>query len=1004
MAASHAKLGSYFNMRKEKQIVSSNWILLKLLIAATLTTVAIPTYASPENNLSRRPLLFETNRGQTDPAYRFMAQGPGFRLFFAKTGITLALETNGQSDVANFTLVGANPLNEAVTDIAGVQQTSTRLNYFIGSDRGKWQRNVPTYRGVRYANVYDGIDVLFRDAQGSLEYDFVVAPGADPSQIVLTMAETQNGQPYPIHLSDDGAAHVSIGESSISMLPPVLYQDIHGQRLSVDGKFVLAENHSLSFEVGDYDTDHELVIDPVLRTSTYLGGFFVDNAADVAIGADGSIYVLGTTTSVDFPVVNAIQGAPASSQDMFVTKYSADATVIEYSTYLGGGANDGGSATLARGGIAVDNEGNVYIASDSTSDDYPVVGGVQSEVGGGVAGFFPDVVVTKLNTAGDSIVYSTYLGGDAEELAFDIDVDSMGAAYITGFVSSVDFPTTEGVFQPTIAETGPAVIGDAFITKLAADGASLVFSTFLGGSELISPRDEGTAIAVDAMGNVFVAGNTRSTDFPLMNPIQSSGDDISSGFVAKLTPTADALLFSTYLAGGDADVLQALALDSAGNAYVTGFTESGNFPTTNTAFQSNINGEEDVFVTKIAADGSALLYSTFLGGADDDSAFSGRMGITVDSANNAWVTGSTLSTDFPLVDPLQEASAGDRDVFVAQLNATGSDLRFSTYLGGEDTDVGGSIAIGPDNLVAVVGTTFSTDFPLVQASQTTTGGLADVFVTTLAQDPADTLIVSAVLPASRIGQVGTSVTAFATILNAGQATAEQCGITPVTSLPLTFTYQTTAPDNTLAGLPNTPVDIPADGGQSFVMSFELNAAFPLSDVVLSFFCANTLDATSSPVNGIELLAQDAPVADVIGLAATLGNDGVVRLDQDGGSNGATLAGAFSVATVNVGTAADEFTVTANTGDMLLVEPVTTFVCQTEPATGACLADPAGSVLVTIAPGDTPTFAFFPGVVGPALSGAPVPFDPTVNRVFVQLEASSGVAVNITSVAVTTETE
>jgi hypothetical protein len=395
-----------------------------------------------------------------------------------------------------------------------------------------------------------------------------------------------------------------------------------------------------------------------------------------------------------------------------------DPVVLSYSTYLGGSYVDTGHA------IAVDGDGNAYVAGETGSTNFPTTAGAfQTALGDG-----GDAFVTKLNATGTALIYSTYLGGNGNDYGYGIAVDGGGNAYVTGTTTSTNFPTTPGAFQ-TVNGGG---LSDAFVTQLNADGTALVYSTYLGGSG----QDEGFGIAVDGGGNAYVTGSTSSTDFPTTpGAFQTTlASSFGNAFVTKLTPDGTALAYSTYLGGYGTDVGRAIAVDGAGNACVTGGTGSTNFPTTPGAFQPTLGGTFNAFVTQLSADGTALIYSTYLGGSGSDQGF----GIAVDGMGNAYVTGSTNSINFPTTPGAFQTTKGSilaTNVFVTQLSADGTTLTYSTYLGGTNVDIGLGIAVDGAGNAYVTGWTGSTDFPTTpNAFQTESGGSYDVFVTKLSTD------------------------------------------------------------------------------------------------------------------------------------------------------------------------------------------------------------------------------------------------------------------------------
>jgi hypothetical protein len=382
---------------------------------------------------------------------------------------------------------------------------------------------------------------------------------------------------------------------------------------------------------------------------------------------------------------------------------NATGSALIYSTYLGGRGGDDGY------GIAVDANGNAYVAGYTGSANFPTMNPFQASLGG-----TEDAFVTKLNAAGNALVYSTYLGGSDQDAGLGIAVDAAGNAYVTGFTNSTDFPT-KNPFQPSLGGNY-----DAFVTKLNTAGNAVVYSTYLGGSGV----DGGEGIAADANGNAYITGSTTSTDFPTKNPFQASSGGSTDAFVTKLDGLGNAAFYSTYLGGSGIDGGQGIAADAAGNAYVTGWTRSTNFPTKN-AFQATFSsGEDDAFVTKLDSVGKTALYSTYLGGSGDDLGY----GIAVDAAGNAYVTGETSSTDFPTKAAFQANLGGYYNAFMTKLNTGGNALVYSTYLGGSGIDIGYGIAVDASS-VYVVGQTSSSDFPTKNAFQATfSGGEDDAFV------------------------------------------------------------------------------------------------------------------------------------------------------------------------------------------------------------------------------------------------------------------------------------
>ena len=620
----------------------------------------------------------------------------------------------GTRTVLRMTFTGANPTPR----ITGLEALPGKANYFIGNDPAKWQTNVPTYAKVRYEELYPGIDLVYYGTHRQLEYDFVVRPGADPSRIALEFTGANRLELDP---AGDLVMHTAAGQ--IRQRKPVIYQEVEGVRKEIPGGYAVRGSQEVGFRVAAYESGRPLVIDPTLDYSTFLGGSSSDQGLGIAVDANGGAYVTGKTSSLDFPTtVGAFDMTFGGGTDAFVTKLDPSGSTLVYSAYLGGISTDEGR------GIAVDAAGNAYVTGKTASLDFPTtVGAFDRTLGGsgdafvtkldpsgstlvystflggtfnedqgnaiavdgtgnayvtgetfaGGGGFFADfpvtpgafqtsfntfgiqtqAFVTKLNPSGSGLVYSTYLGNGTEARGFGIAVDATGNAYVTGSGQN-GFAVTSGAFDTTF--NGGLI--DAFVTKLNAGGSALVYSTFLGGSG----NDEGFGIAVDGNGSAYVTGKTGSLDFPMtVGAFHTTSGGGTDAFVTKLDPSGSALVYSTFLGGNNTDEGHGIALDAAGSAYVTGVTASADFPVTAGTFDATFGGNTDAFVAKINPSGSALVYSTYLGGANQDQG----NGIAVDATPSAYVTGYTFSDDFPVTSgALQSVRRGDFDAFVAKIS------------------------------------------------------------------------------------------------------------------------------------------------------------------------------------------------------------------------------------------------------------------------------------------------------------------------------------------------
>ena len=653
---------------------------------ATTHSADTSTHEAPSGRYGRLPLAFEANHGQTDGQVQFLARASGYQLFLTRGDAVLAFRASATESrasggvpaktqlaqptgdmkqaVVRMALEGANP----DPHVMGLEQLPGKVNYLRGNDPDEWQTNVPAYAKVRYEAVYAGIDLVYYGHGRQLEYDFIVAPGADPHAITLSFEGADS-----MYLDAGGALVLTTAAGPVRFHKPLVYQETDGRRQSVAGEYVRKGTGRMGFRVGGYDIARALVIDPVLSYSTYLGGSALDAGVDIAVDGTGAAYVTGLTQSLDFPTRVPVQSTLNNGVDAFVAKLSPDGSGLVYATYLGGGNSDQGS------NIAVDATGAAYIVGLTQSRDFPIQSAVQPTLAGEDDGF-----VAKLTPDGTALIYATYLGGEDSDLARDIAVDAGGSAYVTGQTCSSNFPT-KSPLQPTLH--GPC---DAVIVKLAPDGV-LVYSTYLGGSAL----EDGVGIAIDITGAAFVAGWTTSEDFPTRFPLQSllnggaaSGqDEIGDAFIAKLAPDGTALLYATYLGGTGGDAAMSMAVDSAGAAYILGETQSEDFPTESPlqprpARAASFRQTLSLFVAKLTADGSALASSTYFGGTGTNAT-----DIAVDPTGAAYVTGWVPGGfNFIVVHPIKpdRSETAVKEGFIAKFAPDGSGLLYSVTLDNGD--------------------------------------------------------------------------------------------------------------------------------------------------------------------------------------------------------------------------------------------------------------------------------------------------------------------------------
>lgn len=692
---------------------------ISLLVASVMILSSV-AYASNDASAKlavqeaygKLPLYFIQNEGQVDGKVKFYEKGNGHATFFTKDGVSLSLAKGSKAESIKLIPYGANKSPE----IHAEEMLAGKVNYFIGNDAGKWKTNIQTYKAVVYKELYKGIDMKFYGNNTQLEYDVIVKPGADLSKILLTYEGIEG-----LEVAAQGELDVKLKEGHIIQRKPVVYQKIDGKRVEVEGKFKIknlksgminAKQFAYGFEVASYNKNYDLVIDPVLVYSTYLGGSGGDIGYSVATDSVGDTYITGETMSTDFPTAYPISGSLISGRDIFVTKINAAGTGFVYSTYLGGSGNDSGF------GIAVDSSRNVYVTGETGSVDFPTAAPIQGNLMGG-----SDAFIAKINVTGSALVYSTFLGGTNWDAGYGIAVDTSGNVHISGGTSSTDFPTA----NPLQASNAGGM--EIFVTKINAPGTNLVYSTYLGGSD----REFGGTIAVDSAGNAYTTGSTYSYDYPVTPAaIQMNNVGPCDSFVTKINASGN-LAYSTYLGGSSLDGGNAVAVDASGNAYITGWTQSVDFPTVSPIQGSHAGGISDAFVAKINSTGSALLYSTYLGGSGHENY--GGWGIAIDGVGNAYITGSTSSSDFPTVSAVQGALAGYQDdTFITKLSSDGLNIVYSTYLGGNGRETGYSIAVDPFGNAYVTGETTSSDFPTLNPIDGTYGGSGNAFVSKIAPD------------------------------------------------------------------------------------------------------------------------------------------------------------------------------------------------------------------------------------------------------------------------------
>lgn len=764
--------------------------------------------------LGQLPLSFEMNRGQFPAEVQFASRGAGVKAFFTQSEMVFVLRKPGAASASNgpivapkggagaaqvlrerqeraaqraasravvrMSLVGAN-MAPAVT---GMEMLPGKINYFRGNDEQKWITGVPTFRKVSYGAVYPGIDLVYYGKGGQLEYDLVIAPGADPNQIAFNF---EGAERLEVDAASGSLVIRAAGGAQMLQGKPLIYQEENGSKRAVSGGFTTNGTRA-GFSVGDYDHSRPLIIDPaIIRYSTYLAGELNDRVHDIVADADGNAYAVGWTDSELFPTKNAYQpGQNFGSEEAFITKFNADGSQLIWSTYLGGGDTLDAPPSEGAYGVTLDSDRNVYVTGWTFSADFPTRNAMQTHLSDACCE--ADSFITKMNAAGDQLIFSTYFGGaEGTDVGRGIALDSHNNIYVVGYTDSFAFPTTNPIpgnseidRRGSHIHTGQEFF-DGYLAKIDASGQFRVYSTYIGGDA----DDVALGVKVDRDGNAYVTGWTDSTEptpvpspsasgspTPIPTPASSrfpttnlafqkdpGGTGFSrDAFVAKVSPTGSDYIYSTFLGGSATDVAWAIDLGADRSAYVTGYTNSpnnlagqnglvttqDNFPTTANAFQPQNNGGFDAFLTRINPDGSALIYSTYMGGSADEgdagdiscscdpSRYDGAA-VAVDLLGHAYITGWTESTfvpgggtnapaalNFPIKDAFQPDPGSNpgstppqsRDAFVAMFNtnpgvSSSDSLVYSSFLGGSRQDEGEAIAVDPGGNLYVAGWTAS---------------------------------------------------------------------------------------------------------------------------------------------------------------------------------------------------------------------------------------------------------------------------------------------------------
>jgi len=857
------------------------------LAPATSATEASGTAIAPQS----RPLEFEPNLGQTDSQVKFLARTANYALFLTNTEAVFsvggpapmpmprhlhAAQHSSSAAALKLELLGANPQPE----ISARDRGDSYTNYVTSTARQSIS-NVPQYGRVHYFGVYPGIDLTYYGNHGQLEFDFIVAPDTPATKIAFGI---RGAESVSTNSAGDLVLHSAGGD--VQLHKPVAYQVANNRREPVEASFTLNARNEVAFALGAYDPGRELVIDPGVTYSTFLGAASKDFGQAIAVDSAGSPYLTGQTASSQFPkTLGKFNGAT----DAFVTKFKPDGSGLIYSTFFGGSGDDSGNA------IALDASKNVYFVGGTGSNNLPVTSNAaQSTYAGGPADSPFDAFIAKLNPSG-ALLYATYAGGSAEDIATAVAVDSNGNIYAAGETVSTNFPTVAQL------QGGNAGDRDGFVVKINASTGAFGFSSYLGGSsaDLIS------GMALDTNGNIYVTGLTTSTNFPLAGtPYQNkcgtdgncnpgSNGAESDAFITAIKSDLTQYIYSTYLGGSSFDEGQAIAVDGSGNAFIAGDTGSSDLKTVN-PYQSSLKSGagSNGFVAELDPTGSTAKYLTYIGGSGLDTPF----GIAIDStAQNIFLTGQTSSSDFPTASPLQSIFAGGKsDAFVSRLQpskgAGAAQLIFSTFLGSsgdEDTQLGGIATDAQGNVYVTgdTGTISTTPFPTINPFQPATGGGVDAFLTKIVPtaSPAGFTISDPTITPSAIdrGSSGSGTVTVTSINNFAGSVNLACTVAGSGATPPTCSMNPPAVTLTAAAAQQATITVSTKKSGASVVPAGIWLPFPFAIVGIAL----TGKRNRARISVLAILAASLTLA----LAGCGGSS-----SSGGGGGGGTSTGSYTV--------------------------------------------------------------------------------------------------------------
>ncbi|MBI3820938.1 MAG: hypothetical protein HY286_19795 [Planctomycetes bacterium] len=703
-------------------MVATSMVLTCFCYAFPILQRGIPDHSLTEpmvNQEVTRPtggLHLLENCGQWSRGAKFAAKIGHAVTYFTERGIAIEVATKTidgsacepRSSIIFLAFEGGN---QNIT-IKGVGESKAQDNFFLGANESDWHPGIPSFAGVRYNNLYNGVDLLIHSRDGLLEYDLEIAPGADVANLIIACHGAES-----LSLDENGNLNLHTSAGPLTQLRPTTYEfDCRGNRQPLSCEFTLLGGSRFSFKLGEHHPESQLVIDPGIVYSTYLeGSSWDDGVAAVTTDSALNCYVTGRTGAFDFP--NTVGSTFQGFTDLFVTVLNASGNGLVFSTFLGGSKDEWD------GGLSLDGVGNVLVNGTSRSSNYPTtVGAFDTTFNTSLSN--RDTVATKLSPNGSALLYSTYLGGTGDDLAGGLASNFAGEAHVTGTTYSTDFPVTPGA-----ADTVLNVVSGAFITKLNSAGSALLYSTFWGGNG----GDQGRAIALDNTASAYVMGLAGSSGFPTtpgawMPNYKGAGDT----FVAKFSPTG-AIVYSTIVGGIGQEFPYRIAINNSGLAATVGYTASADFPTSHGAYQTKLKNVADGYLTILNPTGTGIVYSTYLG------ANSGVVltDVSLSDLGQATILGYTNATDYPTTPGAYSKVAtpnGNNDVVITKFNSKGNKLVYSTYLGGNDADYGVGVTLDASGCVYFGGKTYSTTFPTTSMSFDPVFdgvGFASAFVTKL---------------------------------------------------------------------------------------------------------------------------------------------------------------------------------------------------------------------------------------------------------------------------------